>query len=335
MVLFLFLSISQECFADVQYKVKQGDTLGKLSKKYGVTVQALKEANHLSGNALSMKQVLVIPQKQNKKKTASSKKPDSSKKQDPVVKKGDNSTEKKQFYVVKKGDNLSLIARKTGHSVDEIKKLNHLKKNALKVGQRLVLAVPAVEKESTDKKKVEETPAAAVKVAKAPQDEEHDPLDDELEEENPDASTGSVDDIKNFSSAPLSKWSSRDEQKLFVRVAMGFLGTPYRLGGQSVRGLDCSAFVRKIYDFFEVHLPRTAREQAYVGMSVPREQLQEGDLVFFNTRRAFGHVGIYIGNNEFVHASYKQKQVRVDRLTGYYDRRFIKAVRLKKLDEGV
>jgi hypothetical protein len=133
----------------------------------------------------------------------------------------------------------------------------------------------------------------------------------------------------------LGKWNSTEERQLFIRVATGFLGAPYRLGGSSVKGLDCSAFVRKIYEFFGVTLPRTAREQARIGISVLREELEAGDLVFFNTRRLLGHVGIYIGNNEFVHASSRNKGVRIDSLKEpYYDRHFIKAVRLKGLDGG-
>jgi cell wall-associated NlpC family hydrolase len=115
---------------------------------------------------------------------------------------------------------------------------------------------------------------------------------------------------------------------------MGFLGAPYRLGGSSVKGLDCSAFVKKIYAFFDINLPRTAREQARVGKRIPRNELEIGDLVFFNTRRAFGHVGVYIGNNEFVHASSgRARSVKVDTLDKpYYNKRFVKAVRLKDLD---
>lgn len=119
-----------------------------------------------------------------------------------------------------------------------------------------------------------------------------------------------------------------------ARVAMGFLGAPYRFGGSSVKGLDCSAFVKKIYAFFDINLPRTAREQARVGKRISRNDLEVGDLVFFNTRRAFGHVGVYIGNNEFVHASSgRARSVKVDTLDKpYYDKRFVKAVRLKTLD---
>jgi peptidoglycan DL-endopeptidase LytE len=93
----------------------------------------------------------------------------------------------------------------------------------------------------------------------------------------------------------------------------------------------------KIYQFFDISLPRTAREQAHVGMRINREELQEGDLVFFNTRRAFGHVGIYIGNNQFVHASSgkKAREVKIDSLDKpYYSQRFIKAVRLKDVEKG-
>jgi peptidoglycan DL-endopeptidase LytE len=145
-----------------------------------------------------------------------------------------------------------------------------------------------------------------------------------------------IEKQKNDSVALLGKWSSPDEPKLLVKVALGFLGAPYRLGGSSVTGIDCSGFVRKIYQFFNINLPRTAFEQSRVGMRVPRQELAEGDLLFFNTRKTLGHVGIYIGNNEFVHACSRKKGVRVDNLdTPYYDRRFIRAVRLKGNDGGL
>lgn len=60
---------------------------------------------------------------------------------------------------------------------------------------------------------------------------------------------------------PPPKWSSDEERNLFIRVAKTFIGVPYKLGGSTLRGLDCSAFVKKIYEIFNVHLPRTAKEQ--------------------------------------------------------------------------
>ena len=101
------------------------------------------------------------------------------------------------------------------------------------------------------------------------------------------------------------------------------MGAPYRMGGVTVQGIDCSAFVRKMYEFFNIKLPRTAREQAMVGVRVDRDKLEAGDLVFFRTKRPIGHVGIYIGNNEFVHASYRARSVRIDSLEKpYFQQRF-------------
>jgi len=93
--------------------------------------------------------------------------------------------------------------------------------------------------------------------------------------------------------------------------------------------------VKNIYEFFNISLPRTAREQSRVGLTVSREDLVPGDLVFFNTRRPFGHVGIYIGNNEFIHASSREKRVTINSLdSAYFNKRFIKAIRVKGIDEG-
>ncbi len=133
----------------------------------------------------------------------------------------------------------------------------------------------------------------------------------------------------------LGKWNSPDEVQLFVKVATGFIGAPYRFGGSSLKGIDCSSFVQKIYKIFDITLPRNAAQQSKVGISVSREKLTEGDLVFFHTKRSLGHVGIYIGNNEFVHASSKGKIIRVDSLdTPYYQKRFQRAVRVKGLDNN-
>jgi len=85
-------------------------------------------------------------------------------------------------------------------------------------------------------------------------------------------------------------------------------------GGSSLKGIDCSSFVQKIYRIFDITLPRNARQQSKVGISIAREKLTEGDLIFFHTNRSLGHVGIYIGNNEFVHASSRNKVVRIDSL---------------------
>ena len=117
---------------------------------------------------------------------------------------------------------------------------------------------------------------------------------------------------------PLRPWKNEEERGILVKVAKSFAGAPYQYGGESVRGLDCSAFVKKMYEIFEVQLPRTAREQFCAGPQIDREDLSTGDLVFFKTKRFAKyptHVGIYIGDEKFIHASSLfRRGVKVDRL---------------------
>lgn len=100
-----------------------------------------------------------------------------------------------------------------------------------------------------------------------------------------------------------------------VVTAMGFLGVPYRRGGSSVEtGFDCSGFVKAMYQqTLGLILPRRANEQAAATQKIDRQDLQPGDLVFFNTlRRTFSHVGIYVGDNKFIHSPKPGAQVRVE-----------------------
>jgi peptidoglycan DL-endopeptidase LytE len=309
-VLFAVFGLSHEVSAK-EYKVKRGDSLAKISKKFGVTTQALIDTNDLTSNALKPKQILIIPDN-GKKQIARSKKA---------------ASQKSEYYIVKKGDTLQSIANNTGCSVKEIRKLNYTNERSLKIGQKLVLARHGPVREPALSRSKDSDQTADI----------DDLLDDEGEELSAENDLIQVNNEQESSSSLLGKWNSANERSLFIRVAKGFLGAPYRLGGSSVRGLDCSAFVKKIYEFFDISLPRTAREQSRVGKFVDREELEEGDLVFFNTRRAFGHVGIYIGNNEFVHASSgHERKVRIDTLEKpYYDKRFVKAVRIKELDDGI
>ena len=114
--------------------------------------------------------------------------------------------------------------------------------------------------------------------------------------------------------------------------ALSLLGVPYRWGGNTPEdGLDCSGLVKLVFEqTVGVSLPRRSVEISQVGGDVPREALQPGDLVFFNTLRyAFSHVGIYIGNGQFVHAPSRGKPVRVDNLAArYWTQRFDGARRL-------
>ncbi len=117
-----------------------------------------------------------------------------------------------------------------------------------------------------------------------------------------------------------------DQATGMVEQAMGLLGVPYRRGGNSeITGFDCSGFVRHIYEkSLGQLLPRRAVDQAGATEIIDREELKPGDLVFFNTmRRAFSHVGIYVGDGKFIHSPRVGKSVNVeDMRSAYWQKRF-------------
>jgi lipoprotein Spr len=124
------------------------------------------------------------------------------------------------------------------------------------------------------------------------------------------------------------------KEKMFMEI-IKYLNTPYKYGGNSKLGIDCSAFTQTIFsNVFSFQLPRSARQQFMEGLPInQRENLQFGDLVFFNTRRRIkpGHVGIYLGENLFAHAS-SSKGVIVSSLDHeYYSRTFMGGRRIESL----
>jgi cell wall-associated NlpC family hydrolase len=121
-----------------------------------------------------------------------------------------------------------------------------------------------------------------------------------------------------------------------VMRAMGLLGVPYQYGGNTVEtGLDCSGLVRLVYEeSLGKILPRRAADQAAATQKIDRKELKPGDLVFFNTmRRAFSHVGIYVGEGKFIHAPRTGAHVRIeDMRTSYWSSRFNGARRVPMSD---
>ena len=115
--------------------------------------------------------------------------------------------------------------------------------------------------------------------------------------------------------------------------AMGLLGVPYRRGGINENtGFDCSGFVRHLYEqSFGKLLPHRAAEQAKVTETIDANELKPGDLVFFNTmKRAFSHVGIYVGEGKFIHSPRAGKSVQVDDMrSAYWKKRFNGARRVE------
>ena len=115
--------------------------------------------------------------------------------------------------------------------------------------------------------------------------------------------------------------------------AIGFLGVPYKRGGNTVEtGFDCSGFVRAMFEqSIGLILPRRAEQQAAATQNIEKSELKPGDLVFFNTlKRTFSHVGIYVGEGRFIHAPKPGAEVRVESMSvSYWASRFDGARRVQ------
>ncbi|GER92323.1 hypothetical protein A45J_0038 [hot springs metagenome] len=217
-------------------------------------------------------------------------------------------TDKENVYTVKKGDTIHRIAKRFNLKEDELKELNDLTGNSLKIGQRLIIS-----KAIDEPKKLND-----IESIKANYDRKTTPI----------ITSAKIEEVKKFSTSDdLSKMSIKERLILFAKK---MLHLPYKFGGNGSFGLDCSAYVQKVYSIAGIELPRSAREQFKIGDSVDKEELAIGDLVFFRTYASFpSHVGIYLGNNLFIHASTKSRKVTIDSLEEpYYVKRFIGAKRL-------
>jgi len=287
---------SAPAFSAVSHKVKSGDNLYSIAKKYHVSVDKLKSANSLKSQSLKPGQKIVIEQ-DHKGKTKSSAK--NSRRMrgapEPVVSEAAENDGEFIEYKVKRGDTVDKVASRFG-----VEKRDIVESNS-NIGRRLspgrVLLIP----------KISEPEAG--------------------------------EEVVDFTGGTMKPWKTSEEKFMLVKVAKSFMGAPYQYGGNTVRGLDCSAYVKKIYEIFDVQLPRSAREQYNAGPRVSRDQLAVGDLVFFRTKRYAKyptHVGIYIGEGNFIHSSsgHGRIGVKIDSLqTDFYNRTFIGAARVKKSPE--
>lgn len=134
--------------------------------------------------------------------------------------------------------------------------------------------------------------------------------------------------------APARRAGNADE---LIGSAMGLFGIAYRYGGTSVStGFDCSGFMQHIFKrAMGINLPRTSAEQARMGAPVARSELQPGDMVFFRTLGGsrISHVGLYIGNNRFIHAPRTGKNIEITSLSHkYWSGKYAFARRVKKND---
>jgi len=255
-----------------------------------------------------------------------------------------------KYYVVGKGDTLRSIARKQHVSESDIKSLNALHSAKLKVGQKLIVKVAGpktytvrkgdnlwqiakkFDMDSEDLMQINEMSTPALKVGQKLFLEEK-PEVVNVDQKYIIMAKNIEDELKKVPESP--EFAEKTASDKLVTFAKKLLNIPYKFGGNTILGIDCSAYVKKVYGLMGVNLPRTAREQFNEGEQIEKEKLLVGDLVFFRTYASFpSHVGIYMGNNLFIHASSKGKKVTIDNIeTPYYMKRFIGAKRLISASE--
>jgi len=357
-VFIIAISISYNIYADTTYTIKKGDNPSRIAKKFKVNVQAIVKNNNLNSNNLKPGTKIIIPSKEKGSIHINKINPPCT----PFSKgelggfSGDNiKTVKRQednlYHLVKKGDNLFCIARKYSISVNELKEINNLRSTKLKPGQHIFLKQTApksyavrkgdniykiVRKFNIDIDELKEINGLETdllkpgqKILLEPEIEPDEPKNDGIKNYETILSQASADEeIKKLSaSEELSEMGLRERLILFANK---LLNIPYRFGGNSLLGIDCSGFVKKVYGLIGINLPHSARKQFQEGTPVNDDELSIGDLVFFRTYASFpSHVGIYLGNNLFIHASSRGKKVTIDSLeTPYYLKRFIGAKRL-------
>ena len=235
-------------------------------------------------------------------------------------------------YLVKRGDTLDRIARLHATTVRELKSINHLKSSRLQIGQTLLLRSPSARtidgrSALTGNREPAMGSAAAAAIA----------LSSGAASGTREVPTG---DSELLPSGRLDG-NGEGDASIFrplrfqlLDAAYSLLGVRYRRNGQSIRtGFDCSGLVKNLFEQFRISLPRSSREQFKFGDKVPKDQLEPGDLVFFSSRsKTPTHVGIYVGEQLFLHAARRARCVTISSLSqSWYSKRFLGARRITGL----
>ena len=294
------------------YKVKSGDSLSRIASNYGTTVATLQQLNGISGHLIYVGQTLKVTGTASTNTEATTK----------------SETSPTGSYTVVSGDSLSRIASKQGTTVAKLQQLNGISGHLIYVGQKL-----KVTGNTTAPTKVESSPTGSYKIVGGDTLSgiayRHGITVTQLQTWNGLTSSiirvGQVLKIENRVTVPqpgtsqvstpvttpeVSSSNSTTINKL-ISLATSFKGVPYVWGGSSPGGFDCSGYIYYVYNKAAgINLPRT-NAKGLDARSYEVSSPQIGDLVFFSNTYTSGisHVGIYIGNNSFVHAGGDRVQV--------------------------
>jgi len=305
--------------------VRRGESLWLIARRYGTTVRALAEANgRRATGVLRVGSRLKIPgtsQPSEERPEANS--PPSQAAEPPAP----------RSHFVRHGESLWTIARAYGTSVQALAAANELRpENVLRAGRKLTIPGPGGPRTAAEK------PTKKLYVVKKGDclweiARRHGTTVRALAETNglrPDRvlRVGTVLVVPGSPGGPDAP--PLEGQHRFVQAALQYQGVKYRYGGMSTRGMDCSGLVALVLRNYDINAPHNSKALYKLGKNVSHGNLQPGDLVFFHTTRpGISHVGIYIGDGKFIHASSSKGRVRIDRIDGgYYRQRFVGAKRV-------
>ena len=310
------------------YTVKHGDTLWKIAQKHKVSISQIRRLNKMKHRDTIRTGMKLLIREGNPGPASGTR----------LAQKAKKKTVKKieKHYTVKRGDTLWEIAKAHKISVAELRRLNGMKRGqVIHTGSKLIVGYEKVPPTRLAGKKAKEaTKKASKKVAKKSLKKRKSTVASKTagKKKRYTARKKSADRRINSALAALNGHGSRGGSGggdyNVIRTAKKFLGRRYVWGAEGPSCFDCSGFTQYVMRKSKgVRIPRVSRKQAYYGKYVTRSQLRPGDLIFFDTsrrRRGYvNHVGIYIGNGKFIHASSARHRVVITSLNRpFYKARF-------------
>lgn len=328
------------------YQVQEGDTLSQIAKKYNTSVSQLKTLNKLSADTIYINQTLKVASSTASPAPAAAK--TTPKPATPKVTTTANTTTTETTYTVVKGDTLSKITAKYKISLSDLMKWNNLKNHIIYPGQKLKVSISSTPtKEVPKQEAVVKVPEKVTKPVEPQASSEYIVQNGDTLGHISSKVGMTITELKQLNnltsdmiyvgqklklagtSSPAKDTSVQEEAPpselvtQLINQAASWMGIPYVWGGSSLSGFDCSGFIYYAFNAVGVDISRQSTE-GYYSRSYYVDTPQLGDLVFFeNTyKQGISHMGIYLGNNQFLHAS-TSKGVTISSLNeAYYQQRF-------------
>lgn len=321
-------AFASTAFADT-YTVKSGDTLSHIARSYSTTVSELKSLNGLKSDLIFPNQQLTVSKTTQAKPATPAPAPSAPSTPENTA---------KSTYTIISGDTLSAIASKHKVTVANLKSWNNLSSDLIFPGEKLAVSDPSKGTTSAPKPSAPTAPTVSAPAKETASTvyykiKSGDTLGKIAQQHK--MTVAQLKALNNLSSdliyagqslkvsgqatvsEPEKEVAPASDADQLVKEAKALLGTPYVWGGSTTKGFDCSGFIYYVFNKAGIKLSRTSAE-GYFNRSYYVDKPQPGDLVFFeNTyKKGISHVGIYLGNNELIHAG--NDEVEISSLNNSY-----------------